>query len=377
MNIYNLGEQIFLYAKFENDLSKATFINEPTVKIIFIKNGETIEVLNEKMLTNDYISFYYNFILPKDLDLGQYQVIYSGFVNDKANTIFESFYVVNNSEAINPIRLFGYIYDSRTHEYIQDVDINIINVQDNTTYYTVNNLIGQWECYVYPGDYKFIFKRKGYKTQEVFAKVNDVLQEIEFNNVIMEEITDDFKGNGLYEIKEQYILKDGQPIENLSINIYNVNNLNELLVNTKTNDDGEWTAYLDEGLYFLKVFGKVFNRDYDKCFRLKVKNNGTFTFEDISNNKSNENTIFYPNGEGRFKYIDYLYDKDNRPIPDVQVNILNGNDILYQYYTDTEGKFEFNLDEGKYVFEFYHPSFKTINKTIEIKEDYVGEKIEG
>lgn len=375
MNIYNLGEQIFLYAKFENTI-QSSFINEPTVRIIFIKNNNVIEILNDKMQTNDYISYYYNFILPNDLNLGQYQVIYSGFVNGQENKIFESFYIVNNSEDVNPIRLFGYVYDSKTHKYIEDVEVNIINETDNVTYYTVNNLIGQWECYVYPGDYKFIFKHKGYKTQEILAKVNDTLQEIEFNNVIMEEVTDDFKGNGIFEIKEQYILKDGQPIENLNINIYNVNNLNELLVDTKTNDDGEWTAYLDEGLYFLKIFGNVFGKEYDKCFRLKVKNNGTFTFEDISKNKTNNETIFYPNGNGICKYIDYLYDKNNKPIPDVQVNILNGDNIKYQYYTDTEGKFEFNLDKGTYTFEFYHPSFKTVTKTIEINEDYIGKQIE-
>lgn len=373
MNIYNLGEQIFLYAKFENDLNSITFFNEPTVKIIFIKNNETIEILNTKMETNDYISFYYNFKIPMDLDLGQYQIIYTGFSNEKENKIYESFYVVNNSSQMNnPIRLFGYIYDSKTHKYIEDVEINIINQNNNEIYYTVNNLIGQWEAYVYPGEYKFIFKSTGYKTQEVIAKINDELQEIEFNNVLLEEKTNDILGNGIYEIHDQYIKKDGQPIEDLNINIYNVNNLNELIVNTKTDDDGKWRAYLDEGLYFLKVF----NDNYDKCFRLKVKNNGMFSFEDISNNSTNENSIYYSNGNGLYKYIDYIYDKKNKPISNVQVNIIKNNDIIYQDYTNLEGKFEFNLDKGTYTLEFYHPSFKTIEQNIKVEDNYIGEKME-
>ena len=375
MNIYNIGEQIFLFAKFDNSFN-SSFITEPVVKIIFLKNDELIEILNEKMETNNYIEYYYNFKLPLNLDFGQYQIIYSGYANGKENNIYESFYVMNNSNDMNPIRIFGYIFDSKNHKNINDVEIQIINNFDNITYYTISNLIGQWECYLQSGEYKFIFKKKGYKSQEVVTKINDSLQNIEFNNIVMEKTNDNLLGNGIFEISDQYIMKNGQPLENLDINIYDVNDLNNMLVKTKTNDDGRWYAYLNSGLYLLKIFGNVFNKNYNKMFRLKIKNNGEFSFEDISNNTSSEQTIFYSNGDGIYKYIDYIYDKNNKPISDVQVNILkNKNDILYQYYTDLEGKFEFNLDKGKYNFEFYHPSFKTINKIIDVTDDFIGEKI--
>ena len=45
MNIYNIGEQIFLFAKFDNSFN-SSFITEPVVKIIFLKNDELIEILN-------------------------------------------------------------------------------------------------------------------------------------------------------------------------------------------------------------------------------------------------------------------------------------------------------------------------------------------
>jgi len=375
MSLYNVGEQIFLFAKFENDINNMSFINEPTVQIFFIKNGKTIEILNVKMQTINFIEYYYNFTLPLNLDFGQYQIIYNGFVNGKEHKIYETFYVINNSYNDNPIRIFGYIYDSKNHKELTDVEIQIINEFDNTNYYIVNNFIGQWECYLHSGDYKFIFKRKGYKTQEVIAKINDVLQNIEFSNVIMEEVTNDILGNGIYEITNQYITKDGQPIEKLNINIYNVNDLNNLLIDTKTDSNGKWVAYLDEGLYLLKVFGIMSGKEYNKIFRLKVRNNGEFYFENISKNISSENSIFYPNGKGLYKFIDYIYDKNNKPICDVQVNILHNNQIQYQSYTDLTGKFEFNLDIGKYKVEFYHPSFKTIIKDIEINGDSIGQKI--
>jgi hypothetical protein len=376
MNVYNLGEQIFLYATFENDLTNISFLNEPVVEIFFLKDNDIVTVLKEKMQTTDYINYYYNYTIPTNLDLGQYQVVYTGFVKGKQNKIFENFFIINSSnQGMNPIRLYGYIYDSKSHKNVNDVEIKVTS-DDGIFYYTTNNLIGQWEVYVYPGNYNFLFKKRGYKTQEVSAIINDSLQDIEFNNVVMEEQNDDLLGDGIYEIKDQYIMKNGQPIEDLTINIYNVNNLNDLIVDTKTNSDGEWIAYLDEGLYLLKVFGTVFSKEFNKTFRLKVNNNGKFTFDDISKNKASEETIFYPNGSGSCKYIDYLYDKNNKPIVDVQVNILSGNDILYQSYTDLNGKFEFNLDEGKYTFEFYHPSFKTITKQIEISGDYTGEQLQ-
>lgn len=375
MSLYNVGEPIFLFAKFENDISNMSFVNEPIVQILFIKNEQIIEILNAKMQTNNFIEYYYNFTLPLNLDFGQYQVVYSGFVNGKEHKIYESFYVLNNSYDNNPIRVYGYVYDDKTHKELTDVEINIINEFDGVNYYVINNLIGQWECYLYAGDYKFIFKRKGYKTQEIIVKINDVLQNIEFNNVVMEEITNNVLGNGIYEISDQYITKNGQPLENLNINIYNVNDLNNLIVDTKTNDDGKWIAYLDTGLYLLKVFGITSGKEYNKVFRLKVKNDGTFSFEDISKNTSSDSSIFYPNGNGMYKFIDYIYDKKNKPICDVQVNILYNGNIKYQSYTDLAGKFEFNLDIGKYEVEFYHPSFKTILKNMEINGDLIGNPI--
>ena len=359
---YYPGDDIVLYSRFDNTES-TSFLTIPTVEIYY--NNECI--LNTQMQTVDYIDYYYTYTLPMDAKYGQYEVVYNGFYNNNINKIFETFYVLNYQSTVNPIRLYGKINDYRTHDYIENVEVEIINTVDNIKYICYANLIGEWECYVYAGNYKFIFKKPGYKTQEVIAKISNDLQQQEFNNVLLEKITNDILGNGLFEIKEQYLLKDGQPIENLDVLIYNTKDLVNAIVKTKTNDDGYWYAYLDEGNYLLKLNGKFNGSEYNKTFRLRVFNNGTFNLQDISTNYATKNTVFISNGNGPIDYIDYVLDKNQNPIIDVQVNILKSNkDILYQCYTDQDGKFIFHLEKGNYDIEYYHPSFKTITSKIEV-----------
>lgn len=370
MNTYNPGDDILLYACFDNS-NNTSFLTIPTVEILY--NQQVL--FSAQMQTVDYVDYYYNYTLPMDVQCGQYQIVYSGFYKGKENKIFEDFYVLNYNKSVNPIRLYGKINDFRTHDYIENVQVEIFNTEDGIVYNCYANLIGEWECYIYSGSYKFIFKKPGYKTQEVIAKIDNDLQQLEFNNVLLEKITNDILGNGLFEVKEQYLLKDGQPIENLNVFIYNTKDLNNAIVKTKTNDDGYWYAYLDPGSYMLKLNGKFNNQVYNKTFRLKVVNDGSFNLQDISNNYATNSTIYISNGDGIYTYIDYVRDKNNIPIPDVQVNILKSNkkDILYQCYTDNDGKFIFHLNKGKYNVEFYHPTFKTITTTIEVNDNYKGE----
>ncbi len=360
---YLPGDDIVLYARFDND-NKISFLTIPTVEIYY--NNECI--FNTQLQTVDYIDYYYTYTLPLTCGYGQYEVVYNGFYNGNINKIFETFYVLNKQSTVNPIRLYGKVNDSRNHNYIENVQVEILNTVDNIKYYCVCNLIGEWECYLYSGNYKFIFKKPGYKTQEVIAKISNDLQQQEFNNILLEKITNDILGDGLFEVKEQYLLKDGQPIENLNVFIYNTKDLATPIVKTKTNDDGYWYAYLDEGNYLLKLNGQFNSFDFNKTFRLKVYNNGDFKLQDISTNYATDSTIFISNGNGPIDYIDYIKDKNETPIPDVQVNILNNkNDIIYQCYTDMDGKFIFHLDQGQYNIEFYHPSFKVITNKIEVK----------
>lgn len=362
MLTYNPNDNILLYSQFQNDISNTTFLVPVMVEILFMKDNQIQTILKTEMNTEDYINYYYNFKIPNDAEYGQYEVIYTGFHNGQEHKIFENFYVVNYQQSINPIRLYGYVADSKTHEELTNVNIEIINVDDNIRYTTSTNLIGKWEMYLYAGNYRLIFKKNNYKTQEVIAKLEDNAQNTEFNNIILEPITDDNKGNGLYEIKEQYIKKDGQPIEDLKVIIYNINDLKTPVVNTYTDDDGYFYAYLDEGSYLLKL-----NSDtYNKTFRLQVKNNGSYDMQDISRNTANEHTIFYNNGDGEIEYSDIILDKENKPIPNVQVNIIKNDEILYQYYTDLDGKFKFYLDKGEYDIEYYHPHFKNIVNKISL-----------
>lgn len=368
MITYSPGDSVLLYAQFHNDPTKTSFLVPATVEVLY-DNGQIQTLLQTEMTTEDYINYYYEFQIPKDAEYGQYQVIYTGFQDNQEHKLFEDFYVVNYQKDVNPIRVYGYVYDELKHDCIIDTSIDIINVDDNITYTTKTNLVGQWEIYLYSGNYKFVFKKNNYKTQQIIARIEDNAQNVPFNNITLTPITDDNKGNGLYEVKDQYILKDGQPIENLNIKVYKLNDLQNAIVNTYTNDDGWWYAYLDNGNYLLKVNGKFNNNVYDKTFRLQVKNNGEFQMQNISNNVASENTVFYNNGNGMYKYSDVVLDTKGEPIVDVQVNIIENNEIKYQYYTDLNGRFIFMLDEGVYDIEYYHPSFKTITDKITIKGD--------
>ena len=66
------------------------------------------------------------------------------------------------------------------------------------------------------------------------------------------------------------------------------------------------------------------------------------------------------NGEGPIDYQDILTDKLGNPIADAQVNIIVGNRIIAECYTDLTGRYIFHLYHGRYVVRIYHPNFSTL-----------------
>lgn len=378
-NLYRRGDTVFLYVKFKNQNGQpATNVVNPMVRIVHEKNGNIVDDLPwtnlNKFSDSEYI---YSFKIPYDADYGLREVLYVGEVDGKIARVIEDFHIVPTSTlGDNILKITGLVHQLRTGYPLIGVNIKVTNLDDSEVFAeTFTKDDGSWECYLYPGEYKFVFSKFGFKPVTQIVQIENSENgktEFIFNNIALESELDSKKGNGIYIVNDRYVLNNGIPLNNLKVECYNILDLNSgPIAEDITNDDGEWQLYLDPGMYMLKVYGNSMNQDFDYIFRLKVEDNGEFHFENISSNiaVANEDTNL-TQGNGSIKVEDYVQDHKGNPIIDVQVNVFHPNDlntIIAQDYTNVEGKWTVYLDPGEYVFEFYHPEFEVITENRTIK----------
>lgn len=384
-NTYHRGEELFLYVSFKDDKNQPiNNITDAMVSIFYEHEGMLKTLLDSqeliKISDNEYC---YSFLINDDAPYTLYQIEYSGLYNGISATTNEEFHIISNSERYDDaVKVFGYVHESMTGYPLIGVSIEVES-QDNSkivsSAYTRED--GLWELYLYPGEYSFTFKKFGFVEQSVGVQLGAEYTEIKFDNVALESEAFLRKGSGIYRVSDKYITKEGVSLNGLkvkAINSFLIAEPDYIAPEDITNDKGEWELFLDPGMYILKVNGNSLDKDFDLIFRLKVRENGEFSFEDLSNNiavPENENDQIFPPGEekgtGSKAVSDVVTDFKGNPIVDVQVCVYeksNKHKMIAQDYTSPGGKWEVYLDPGKtYIFEFYHPEFHEFNeeRTIE------------
>ena len=149
-----------------------------------------------------------------------------------------------------------------------------------------------------------------------------------------------------------------------------------IIAQSITDDDGQWEVYLNDGFYIVKVNGTALGGEFNRVFRLKVMQDGKFSFDHLTKNiLTDQNINQISRGSGNITIKDNIIDKWNNPVNDVQVNVYNINTqlddstIIAQDYTNSEGQYILYLNPGTYIFEYYHPNFSIITETKIINTD--------
>lgn len=369
-NLYYRGDTILLYVKFKDqDGNPATNVIDPVVRVVHEKGGKIINDLDwASLIRLSNSEYFYSLQISHDADYGFREVIYSGTIEGKTAQVVEDFHVIpNQTFGSNVVKIYGIVNQLRTGYPLIGANVKVSSADESEIYSeTFTKEDGSWECFLYSGEYKFSFFKMGFEPQELIAQINDEQTEIRFNNVSLESESDKNKGKGVYTVSDKYQTKYGMPLNGLSvqaISLYNM--LGGPVAEDVTNDDGEWSLFLDPGIYLLKIEGESMGEEYSYTFRLKVDDEGETQFENLSNNvamASDEEFVGKGDSEDVNTLIvtDYVKDSQGNPIIDVQVNIFspsNPDKIIAQDYTNVEGKWEVYLHPGKYVFEFYHPEF--------------------
>jgi hypothetical protein len=366
-NVYFKGDNVFLYVQFTDPN-----VTDVKVRILHDKGGTIYEDLKwtvmQQMGADEY---FYNYKIPFSTDFGQYQVVYSGSINGKLAYVMEVFHVIIKSDKYqNSTKIYGYVNDIKTNVPLSDVIIQVTDTMSNQfVMQSLTNSDGYWESYLYPGDYQFKFKKFGYNDMDISVQIGDEQSEMQFNNIGLESTLSASKGHGVYQIKDKYVTKQGTPLLGLNVRFYNISNPTISIAEDITNNDGEWECFLDSGMYLMKVSGSNLGKDFNKTFRIKVDQDGKYSFDDLSKNVAiTTEGNYIDNGKGSVLVTDQIADKNGNPIIDVQVNAFKAGDqlvdsnIIAQDYTDPQGKWKLNLDPGKYVIEYYHPKFKVFTE---------------
>lgn len=347
------------------------------VRILHDENGDIFEDLPwtdmEKMSDTE---FFYNYIIPYTAPVGQYQIVYKSNYKENGEDVIayniETLHIISKSDVYeDTVKIFGVINYNHATIPVEDVRISIVNNETNEKIYqSLSNREGKWEAYLYPGMYTFSFYKVDYTQVDVVVEITDDVNELPFNNISIGQASDDIKGTGIFRIFDKYITKTGQPLNGLTVKIANTDKPNDVIAQDVTNYDGIWEAYLDDGVYLLRVSGISLSTEFNKTFRLRVDSEGEYTFEDISDNLlTNRVSKEISNGDGKRLLTDFVKDRFNNPIVDVQVNAylpgseLSDDTIIAQDYTDANGNWCLKLNPGDYTIEFYHPNFNVITET--------------
>ncbi len=368
---YYKGEMIFLYVKFfDKHNNNAIEVKNPKVRILHCKDDNIYEDLPwSKLFQISNNEYYFNHLIPYDCDCGMYDVIYYGEIDGKVATVIENFHVIEKSEIYSSAtKLYGYVNNDFNKIPLSNVDVEIVSTDNSyrTRSYSKEN--GYWETYLYPGDYYCIFKKEGFKEITTTIQLGNDSNEMQFNNVSLESTQKRSNGNGSCKVSEDFILKNGIPLDGLKVEAFNINNPLIQVAFDYTNNRGVWELFLDPGYYFIKITGKSMDMDFDKSLRLKITDDLEYSIEDIDNNRAQAQDDVLGPGNGSQTYKDKITDKYENPIMDVQVNVLKDNKLIAQTYTDAAGNYELYLDKGIYMLDIYHPSFNEIPQIrIEIK----------
>jgi hypothetical protein len=374
-NLYRRGENIFLYVQFKDENGNSIVVSEPEFKIISEQDEDPSSIFWESLfpLSEDgenNSEYYCNYVIPHDAHYGTYEIVYRANYEDKVARVIESFRVIPTSNIYeNTIKVYGYVHQDNNSLPIQDVFVEIFtNNEKEIVYETRTNSAGYWEAHVYPDNYKFYFNKYGYLEVEFVVQVGYEHNEIQFNNVVMESEEKKKYGTGIYKVHDKYITKEGMEIFGLNVKAYNVASLSNLVAENTTDKDGLWELFLDPGIYLLKIDGYLYETPFREKFRLKVYDDGQFSFENLSSNVAvpvHEEYISPgdPNNSNNVEVSDSVIDKEGYPIVDVQINVFKKGDmntIVAQDYTDSTGYWKVFLVPGNYVFEYYHPNFDVI-----------------
>lgn len=375
--VYYRGQDLFLYVKFEGELE----IINPMFRITYEKDGNIEALIDWKDLqTLSDNEFYENAQIDFNANYSIYEIEYiCETIDNKIARVIEEFHVIPKSEKYpNAVKLYGFINQARVGYPLIGTSVEVHLLNNNAALDTngVNDSLkivsesytkedGRWEAYLYPGEYKFIFKKYGFKEIEVIAQIGSEQTEVQFDNITLESNTAADKGNGIYTISDNFVTKEGVPLNNLIVTAYSVLNIKEVYAKDVTDDDGEWSLFLDPGMYLLKVLGNSLMDDFELTFRLRVEEDGTFSQENLT---TNVGTPIEELSVGRgdmnsptSKTIeDTIIDNNGNPIIDVQVCVYLKSDLnklIAQDYTDVRGSWIVYLEPNNYVFEYYHPEF--------------------
>ena len=286
----------------------------------------------------------------------------------------EVFHVQQHNELFEDVvKVFGHIHTCRDitmDTIIEDVRVSINDEKGVHAYQSLSDRDGIWTAYLYPGVYNFTFFKNEYDIETITAEIPDELNELPFENVAMHRTIDSSRGEGLFEIGDIYITKTGQPLNGLLVEIYDSEKPDLKIATDVTDDNGQWKAFVNQGVYLMNLSGTSMGQTYTLSFRIRVDEYGQTTFEDLSNNlMTNESTPEFSDGDGLKILSDQILDAYGNPISDVQVNAyelgvkLSDDTIIAQDYSDLSGKWSLKLNPGTYTIEYYHPSYKTITET--------------
>ena len=368
-NIYHRGDSLFLYVKFKDEHNNLIAVNNPKVSILGNNNQYILDEVDLNLFGDK--EYCLTVDIPFDVDYSFYEVVYIGEYEDKLARVIEDFHVIpKSSEYKNAIKLYGFINQSKLGHPFIGANVRVFDFeQEAIVSESFTNLEGKWELFLYPGKYHFQFSKFGFLEENIDVEIGESHQEMQFNNVSLVSSNSKKTGTGAFLVSDKYVTKESTPLNDLSINIYNSSDLSQTEAEVKTDDEGTWQAFLDAGIYLVKVSGDSLEEEFNQTFRLKVNNEGEFSFENLTQNVGvpmQQNSI--GRGTGTIEVIDSVIDKDGNPIIDVQLCVYPKNDInnlVAEDYTNPNGEWKVYLNPGNYVFEFYHPEFH------EFKEDKI------
>ncbi|MFW6015067.1 MAG: hypothetical protein ACOCRK_01365 [bacterium] len=264
-------------------------------------------------------------------------------------------------DKLNTIKVYGYIFDAKLNEPIENCTIEINSNHDQKK--SISNIDGYWEVYIYPDKYTFKFTKDRFNNEQIEVQFNDEHTELQFKNITLKNKHDN--GMGLYLITDKCINKIGRPLENLLVEIINIDENFKKEGDTITNDEGKWTYFLNPGTYLIEINGEMLSNT--NLLIVNIDKDGQYNFENIDNDYN-----YINNGPSDgVELSDQVLNNFSDPISNVRIRAYdnNTNQIIAESYTNKRGKWTLNLYHGLYKIEYYHSKFSIFSEIVEITND--------
>lgn len=256
MKQYNRGDTYIAYSNFTD--RKGTPIDpiDPQVSIFYVNDMVNYPVVEDLEMTRLEKGIYYaKYNISEDAKNGTYLTTVECLIDDILSRGSETFAVgePGGGAGDNLIAVVGIIhYDD--HLPLDRCEISATQGNKEVAR-TLSDPEGRWGLRLAPGEYILHINKEGFLARmiEIVVPTDQAWYNLDVIELKTKQLSID-QGEGTRKVTDTVEGQDSEPMKNVRVRAYDVDDPKTIVAQDYTDEDGRWILYLDPGRYKIDFY---------------------------------------------------------------------------------------------------------------------------